>query len=89
MQRVPDSEKSGRRHSSTIIVSRITQVKTDVIINKSDVRVDTYRASGNGGQHRNKTDSAIRLTHLSYRNHGDSHRGSLSGDKSQGRMGEA
>ena len=64
MQRVPDSEKSGRRHSSTIIVSRITQVKTGVIINKSDVRVDTYRASGNGGQHRNKTDSAIRLTHL-------------------------
>ena len=59
MQRVPDSEKSGRRHSSTIIVSRITQVKTDVIINKSDVRVDTYRSSGNGGS------IVIKLTQLS------------------------
>ena len=64
IQRVPNSEKSGRRHSSTIVVSVLDVKKTDFQINPNDVRCDTYRASGNGGQHRNKTDSAVRLTHI-------------------------
>lgn len=64
IQRVPKNEKSGRRHSSTIIVSVLDVHKTVLNISPENVRCDTYRASGNGGQHRNKTDSAVRLTYL-------------------------
>ena len=64
VQRVPSNEKSGRRHSSTVTVSDVVQQTTQITIHPSDVRCDTYRSSGNGGQHRNKTDSAVRLTHL-------------------------
>ena len=64
IQRVPNSEKAGRRHSSTVVVSVIDVKIEEQAINRKLVRCDTYRASGNGGQHRNKTDSAVRLTHL-------------------------
>lgn len=65
IQRVPPTEKNGRRHSSTIVVSYISDFsKPKIVLDKSDVRVDTFRSTGPGGQHRNKTDSAVRLTHL-------------------------
>lgn len=65
VQRVPATEKNGRRHSSHVIVVVLdgTAPANDITIRKDDVRVDTYRSSGAGGQHRNKTDSAVRLTH--------------------------
>lgn len=65
VQRVPSTESSGRIHTSTITVAVLAEVDdVDVDLNTSDIRVDTYRASGAGGQHINKTDSAIRLTHM-------------------------
>ena len=65
VQRVPATETQGRIHTSAATVAVMPEVAaTDVEINPSDVRVDTYRASGAGGQHVNKTDSAVRLTHL-------------------------
>jgi len=66
VQRVPETETQGRRHTSacTVAVLAETEDVEDVQINTSDLRVDTYRASGAGGQHVNKTDSAVRLTHL-------------------------
>lgn len=66
IQRVPATEKRGRRHSSIVVVAVLenTNPGLDVRVDPRDVRVDTYRSSGAGGQHRNKTDSAIRLTHL-------------------------
>lgn len=65
VQRVSATEKSNRRHSSTIIVSVIEDVKkTSFNIVDEDLRVDTFRASGPGGQHRNKTDSGVRIIHL-------------------------
>jgi peptide chain release factor 1 len=65
VQRVPATETQGRIHTSAATVAVMPEVEaTDVQINPSDVRVDTYRASGAGGQHVNKTDSAVRLTHL-------------------------
>lgn len=67
VQRVPSTEKNGRRHSSIIHVSVIdagTTKKSPIHIDKKDVRVDTFRASGPGGQHRNKTDSGVRITHF-------------------------
>jgi peptide chain release factor 1 len=65
VQRVPATETQGRIHTSAATVAVMPEVTaTDVEINPSDVRVDTYRASGAGGQHVNKTDSAVRLTHL-------------------------
>jgi len=66
VQRVPETESQGRIHTSACTVAVLPEPdeveETD--INPSDLRVDTYRASGAGGQHVNKTDSAIRLTHL-------------------------
>lgn len=65
VQRVPSTESSGRIHTSTITVAVLPEVEeVDVEINPNDLRIDTYRASGAGGQHINKTDSAIRITHI-------------------------
>ena len=63
-QRVPPTEKKGRVHSSTITVAIITEVTPkDVNLNLNEVEIETYRSSGPGGQHRNKTDTAVRATH--------------------------
>ncbi len=66
VQRVPETESQGRIHTSACTVAIMPEVEDvdEVEINPADLRVDTYRASGAGGQHINKTDSAIRLTHL-------------------------
>ena len=65
VQRVPKTETQGRVHTSTATVLVMPEVEeVDVEINPSDLRIDTYRASGAGGQHMNKTDSAVRLTHI-------------------------
>jgi peptide chain release factor 1 len=66
VQRVPETESQGRIHTSACTVAVMAEADDveEIEINKSDLRVDTYRASGAGGQHVNKTDSAIRLTHL-------------------------
>lgn len=64
VQRVPETESQGRVHTSAATVAVLPEVEdVDIDINPSDIRVDTFRASGAGGQHVNKTDSAIRLTH--------------------------
>lgn len=64
VQRVPETESSGRIHTSTATVAVLPEVEeVDVYINPSDLEIDTYRASGAGGQHVNKTESAIRITH--------------------------
>ena len=66
VQRVPETESQGRIHTSACTVAIMAEAEgvEAVEINKGDLRVDTYRASGAGGQHVNKTDSAVRLTHL-------------------------
>ncbi len=65
VQRVPSTESGGRIHTSTVTVAVLPEVdEVDVDINPNDLQIDTYRASGAGGQHVNKTDSAIRMTHL-------------------------
>ena len=66
VQRVPETETQGRVHTSACTVAVMPEVEAveEIEINKGDLRVDTYRASGAGGQHVNKTDSAIRLTHI-------------------------
>lgn len=66
VQRVPETESQGRVHTSACTVAVMPEIDSvdEVEIKKSDLRVDTFRASGAGGQHVNKTDSAIRLTHL-------------------------
>ncbi|MBX2807397.1 MAG: peptide chain release factor 1 [Cellvibrionaceae bacterium] len=66
VQRVPETESQGRIHTSACTVAILPEAdeEADIDINKNDLRVDTFRASGAGGQHVNKTDSAIRLTHL-------------------------
>ena len=65
VQRVPETEASGRIHTSTVTVAVLPEVDdVEVEINPSDLKIDTYRASGAGGQHINKTDSAVRITHI-------------------------
>lgn len=65
VQRVPDTETQGRIHTSACTVAILPEVDevADVDINPADIRIDTFRASGAGGQHINKTDSAVRITH--------------------------
>ncbi|BBB27524.1 peptide chain release factor 1 [Amphritea japonica] len=66
VQRVPETESQGRIHTSACTVAVMPEMDevSDIEINKGDLRVDTFRASGAGGQHVNKTDSAIRITHV-------------------------
>lgn len=65
VQRVPVTESGGRIHTSTVTVAVLVEPKeVDVKINLEDLRIDTYRSSGAGGQHVNVTDSAVRITHL-------------------------
>ena len=66
MQRVPATEAQGRVHTSTCTVAILPELAAveDVPVNDADLRIDTYRSSGAGGQHVNKTDSAVRITHL-------------------------
>ena len=66
VQRVPETESQGRVHTSACTVAIMPEIDSvdEIEINKNDLRVDTFRASGAGGQHVNKTDSAIRLTHI-------------------------
>ncbi len=66
VQRVPDTETQGRIHTSACTVAILPEVDevSDVVINPADIRLDTFRASGAGGQHINKTDSAVRITHF-------------------------
>ncbi len=66
VQRVPATESQGRIHTSTITVAIIPEIDDDISVelNQNDLRIDTYRASGAGGQHVNRTDSAVRITHI-------------------------
>ena len=65
VQRVPDTETQGRIHTSTVTVASMLEVDdVEVDINPNDLRIDTFRSSGAGGQHINKTSSAIRVTHI-------------------------
>jgi peptide chain release factor 1 len=65
VQRVPDTESQGRIHTSTVTVAVLPEVDdVEVDINPADLQIDTYRSSGAGGQHVNKTESAIRITHI-------------------------
>jgi len=65
VQRVPETESQGRIHTSTVTVAVLPEAEdVDVEINPTDLQIDTFRASGAGGQHINKTESAIRITHL-------------------------
>lgn len=65
VQRVPATESSGRIHTSAATVAVLPEVEdVDVVINQNDLRIDVYRASGNGGQCVNTTDSAVRITHI-------------------------
>lgn len=64
-QRIPPTEKRGRVHTSTVTVAVLPEPeKPEVQLNMRDIQIDTYRSTGAGGQHRNKTDSAVRATHL-------------------------
>ena len=65
VQRVPATESQGRIHTSTVTVAIIPEAdEVELDINKADLRIDTYRSSGAGGQHVNTTDSAVRITHV-------------------------
>lgn len=65
VQRVPETESSGRIHTSTVTVAVLPEAdEVEMEINPADLKIDTYRSSGAGGQHINKTESAIRITHI-------------------------
>jgi peptide chain release factor 1 len=65
VQRVPETESQGRIHTSTVTVAVLPEAQeVDIEINPTELQIDTFRASGAGGQHINKTESAIRITHL-------------------------
>lgn len=65
VQRVPSTEAQGRIHTSTATVAALVEPEeVDLVINPSDLRIDTYRSSGPGGQHMQKSDSAVRITHI-------------------------
>ncbi|MCX5705245.1 MAG: PCRF domain-containing protein, partial [Candidatus Omnitrophica bacterium] len=65
VQRVPETEAQGRIHTSTATVAVFVEPEeVDLVILPSDLRIDTYRSSGPGGQHMQKTDSAVRITHV-------------------------
>ena len=65
VQRVPETESQGRVHTSTVTVAVLPEAEeVDFAINPTDLKIDTFRSSGAGGQHINKTESAIRITHL-------------------------
>ena len=65
VQRVPETESQGRIHTSTMTVAVLPEVENvELLIRPEDLRIDTYRSSGKGGQHVNKTESAVRITHL-------------------------
>ena len=65
VQRVPETESGGRIHTSAATVAVLPEAEEiDIVIDDKDLRIDTYRAQGAGGQHVNKTDSAVRITHL-------------------------
>ncbi len=65
VQRVPTTENQGRIHTSTVTVAVLPEAEeVDVTVNETDLRIDVYRASGAGGQHVNKTESAVRITHM-------------------------
>ncbi len=65
VQRVPETESQGRVHTSTVTVAVLPEARdVEINLNENDIKVDTYRSGGAGGQHVNKTESAIRMTHL-------------------------
>ena len=65
VQRVPETESQGRVHTSTVTVAVLPEAQdVEVNLNENDIKVDTYRSGGAGGQHVNKTESAIRMTHI-------------------------
>ncbi|MDR2074118.1 MAG: peptide chain release factor 1 [Oscillospiraceae bacterium] len=65
VQRVPETESQGRVHTSTVTIAVLPEAEdAEIDVNPADLQIDTYRASGAGGQHVNKTESAIRITHL-------------------------
>ena len=65
VQRIPETESQGRVHTSAVTVAVLPEAEdVDVDIRREDLRIDVYRSSGAGGQHINKTSSAIRITHL-------------------------
>jgi len=64
IQRVSSTEKKGRRHTSIVEVVESVVTNKTIVPRETDIRVDTFRGTGAGGQHRNKTDSCVRMTHL-------------------------